>query len=204
MHITPEKYHQGKPWATFLAEMSQNRERLLRVLDAVRLRPEDVRAAQEAAAGKEKPLRILVLTEDWCPDAIVNIPVVYRLAEALPGTHLRFFYRSEHPDLAEAYAAEGIHSIPVVSIFDGRWRDIVRWVEHSRAAQERKTAWMAQYPDAERWRTSDDPEDQRQWRALVGRRFVAMVRWYREEGLWRATWEELLAALREGRESPAG
>lgn len=198
MNITAEKYEEGKTWAAFLAGMTENRERLLRVLAAVQPTPEDIRAAQEAAAAWPKPLRVLVLTEDWCPDAIVNIPVVFRLVDALPGTHLRFFYRSEHPDLAEAYAREGVRSIPVVSFFDGHWREVARWVEHSRAVQERKAAWMAQYPDAERWRNSEDPEEQQRWRALMARRFVAMVRWYREEGLWRATWEELVTALREG------
>ncbi len=193
--LDEEVYARGKTWATFLAEMRENRERLLRVLDAVRPTPEEIQTARETAMALPRPLSVLVLTEDWCPDAIVNIPVVVRLVEVLPQTRLRFFYRSEHPDLAAAYAAEGVTSIPVVSFFDASGREIGRWVEHSAEARVRKEAWMAQYPEAERWRRSPDPKEQAQWKALLARRFAAMVRWYRQEGLWRATWQELVALL---------
>ena len=43
--------------------------------------------------------RALALVEDWCPDSVQAIPVLARLP-----LEVRFFFRDENPDLAEAYA----------------------------------------------------------------------------------------------------
>jgi hypothetical protein len=31
------------------------------------------------------------MTEDWCGDALMNLPIVARIVEALPGADLRLF-----------------------------------------------------------------------------------------------------------------
>lgn len=197
VHLSEERFLQGKTWASFLAGMSQNRERLLRVLEAIRLTQEDVKRARHAVSLYPAPLSVLVLTEDWCPDAIVNIPVIFRFVDAVPDTRLRFFYRSENPDLEAAYAEEDVFSIPVISVFDAQWREVARFVEHAQEIARMKAEWMAQFPDAARWRHSSDPEDQARYRQLMARRFAVLVRWYRE-GLWRFAWEEILHLLEVG------
>ena len=188
------QFSRGKDWETFLAEMTENRERLLRVLDAVRPTREDMERARKALSAHHHPLSVLVLTEDWCPDAIVNIPVLVRFVDPPPKAHVRFFYRSEHPDLREAYAAEGVHSVPVFSFFDSEGREIARFVEQSPTVARRKAEWMAQYPKAQRWRESNDPQEREKYRHLMARRFAALIRWY-EQGLWRATWDYLVELL---------
>ena len=198
IHLTEERFQQGKTWASFLGEMSQNRERLLRVLEAVQPTPDDVEAARRAAAFHAQPLSVLVLTEDWCPDAIVNIPVVFRFVDAIPHTRLRFFYRSENPDLEEAYAEEGVFSIPVISFFDAQRREIARFVEQTDEVARRKAEFMAQYPEAERWRHSTDPEEQARYKEILARRTAALLRWYRRDGLWRTVWQDFVRLLEVG------
>ncbi len=188
------QFSRGKDWETFLAEMTENRERLLRVLDAVRPTREDIERARKVLSAHPHPLSVLVLTEDWCPDAIVNIPVLVRFVDTPPKAHVRFFYRSEHPDLQEAYAAEGVYSIPVFSFFDSEGREIARFVEQSPTVARRKAEWMARYPEAQRWRESNDPQERQKYHQLMARRFAAMIRWY-EQGLWRATWDYLVELL---------
>ncbi len=192
--LSRERFEQGKTWDEFLAGMSQNKDRLLRVLEVVRPTEEEVEAARHAASRHQQPLSVLVLAEDWCPDAIVNIPVVVRFAEVVPDTEVRFFYRSENPDLEAAYAEDGVFSIPVISFFDARWREIARFVEHSAEAARRKAEWMAQHPEVTRLRNATSPEEREQYKQLMARRFVAIVRWYRG-GLWRATWQDLIRLL---------
>lgn len=192
--MTAERFLQGLTWPQYLEQMTVNRQRVEEVLAAIHPTETDIAAARAAANHHERPLALAVLTEDWCGDAVVNVPVVVRFAEAVPGTHLRLFIRSQHPDLEAAYAREEVLSIPTVSFFDARWREVARWVEHSREARQRKAEWMARYPEAEGWRRSTDPEDEGRWQRLLARRLVAMIGWYRE-GLWRATWEEMVSLL---------
>ncbi len=192
--LNEARFLQGKEWEVFLAGMSQNRERLLRVLEAIRPTPEERERARRALTSHPLPLSVLVLTEDWCPDAIVNIPVLIRFIESVPDVRVRFFYRSEHPDLEEAYARENVYSIPVFSFFDRDWREVARFVEQSPTVARRKAEWMAQFPEAGRWRESDDPDERAKYRHLMTRRFAALIRWY-EQGLWRATWNYLIDLL---------
>lgn len=60
--------------------------------------------------------------EDWCPDSVQAIPVLARLP-----TRVRFFFRDENPDLAEAYAKEGKRIVPTVVFLDGAYGELARW-----------------------------------------------------------------------------
>ncbi|BDG18502.1 thiol reductase thioredoxin [Thermus thermophilus] len=66
--------------------------------------------------------RALALVEDWCPDSVQAIPVLARLP-----LEVRFFFRDENPDLAEAYAREGKRIVPTVVFLDGAYGELARW-----------------------------------------------------------------------------
>ncbi len=191
------RFYQGLTWQAYLDQMTINKRRILGVLNAIQPDESDIQAARAAIAQHSPPISITILTEDWCGDAVVNIPVAVRFAEITPGTRLRLFTRSHNPDLEEAYALENIFSIPIISFFDGEWREIGRFVEHTPAARDQKAAWMAQYPEAEAWRHSSDPELRKRWQRLLSKRLLAMIQWYKA-GLWRATWYAFIQALNAG------
>src|SRR3981081_4176766 len=46
---------------------------------------------------------LLVLSEDWCGDAVNTVPVVAKLAELSPNLDLRVLARDENPDLMDAH-----------------------------------------------------------------------------------------------------
>jgi len=195
--LTEDLFSRGLTWPEYLQQMTVNRQRILQMLDTVRPTQEDIKTAIRASATHPAPLRILVMTEDWCGDAVVNVPVAVRLAQILPQAHLRLFIRSQHPDLQTAYAEEDVRNIPVISIFDGEGREIARFVEQAPEVRARKEAWMAQFPDAPQWRTSDKPEDKKRWTQLMARRLREMMKWY-EEGMWKSTWNALVQAMLHG------
>ena len=60
---------------------------------------------------KEKKPNILVITEDWCGDAMMNNPVLRRIAEAAD-LDVRAVYRDEDTDLIDRHLTNGgqIHS----------------------------------------------------------------------------------------------
>jgi hypothetical protein len=175
--------------------MRVNRERTSQLFEEITLSPDDRRAFARAVAKHGGQLRVVALAEDWCGDAVVNLPLVARLAAELTNIHLRLFVRSANPNLAQAYADGGITSIPVLSFFDADWSEVCRWAERSAAAHRQVDAWLAARPEALALRQSSDPKDQRAYRALMKERLVEMMDWYRE-GLWAATLKEIEALLR--------
>ena len=192
--MTEARFRKGFTWPEYVAQMRVNRERVTQLFDQVTIAPEDRRAFSEAVARHGGHLYVTALTEDWCGDAVVNLPLVARLAEEVPGMELRLFRRSENPDLEQAYAADGVTSIPVLSFFDAEWREVGRWVERPAAAHRRVEAWWTARPEAAALRRSDRPEDQRKRRAVLRQLLTEMMEWYRD-GLWNATLDELRSLL---------
>jgi hypothetical protein len=174
--------------------MKVNRERVIQLFDEITLPAHNQQTFARLVASYGGRLHVVALTEDWCGDAAVVLPLIARLAREVPGMDLRLFVRSFNPGLEQAYAAQGVTRIPVLSFFNDDWNEVGRWVERSGAANRRVEAWMAAHPQSEILRQSARPQDRRAFRALLRERLREMVHWYRE-GLWMATLEELEALL---------
>jgi hypothetical protein len=70
---------------------------------------------------------LLVLSEDWCGDAVNTVPVVARLAELAPNLDLRVLARDENLDLMDAHLTGTSRSIPVVIALDDEFREHGWW-----------------------------------------------------------------------------
>jgi hypothetical protein len=189
-----DRYLKGLTWPDYVAQMKVNRERITELFEEIRLAPDDRQVFAQAVADYGGQLYISAMGEDWCGDAVVVLSLIARLAAEVPGVHLRIFVRSVNPDLEDAYAEDGITSIPVLSFFDADWGEVGRWVERSAAAHRRVDTWMAARPAAQALQQSSDPKDRRAYRALMKERLPEMIEWYRG-GLWEATLEEWKSLL---------
>ena len=56
--------------------------------------------------------KLLVIAEDWCGDASNTVPVVAKLADAVPGLELRVILRDANPEVMDRYLTNGSRSIP--------------------------------------------------------------------------------------------
>jgi len=101
--------------------------------------------ARERAAGAA-PLRLLVLAEDWCNDAVSTVPVLARLAAEVPGVDLRILRRDEHPALMDQYLSAGARAIPIVLLLDTACQEIGHWGSRPAALQE----WVAAHPELDK------------------------------------------------------
>jgi hypothetical protein len=72
-------------------------------------------------------LRILVLSEDWCGDAVNTLPLIARMAEAAPNIDLRVIGRDDHPELMDSHTTDGSRSIPVVIVYDRAFNELAWW-----------------------------------------------------------------------------
>ncbi|HKU60148.1 MAG TPA: thioredoxin family protein [Gemmatimonadales bacterium] len=152
-------WDQALPFEAYVAASSQHRGlweglyRLARIpqwaLDAV-------------PAGTRR--RLLVLAEDWCGDASNTVPVVARLADAVPELELRVLRRDEHPEVMDRYLTNGSRSIPVVIALTEDFAELGHWGPRPSELQSwvlanRQTIPKSElYPQVRRWYARDRGE----------------------------------------------
>jgi hypothetical protein len=127
---------------------------------------------------------LLVISEDWCGDAVNIVPFVDALAEASPDVEVRLIARDENLDLMDAHLTNGrSRSIPVVLVLDDDFVEQGWWGPRPRALQQ----WF-ESPEAQAM-TKDD-------------RYKELRRWYaRDRG--RTTLEELTQLIETAALQPA-
>ncbi len=96
-------------------------------------------AKERASEARWKAVGI---TEDWCWDASITLPVVAKLADETGCFELRVVRRDEHPEIMDRYLTDGARSIPIVVVADkddnelGYWgprpRELQQWVKENR------------------------------------------------------------------------
>lgn len=124
--VTAERFAEGLTVAEYVAQMHTNRDAFARLLAEAPVRPED----REAIATREGKIKILVITEDWCPDSLRTIPVLARLVDGLPHVEMRVFLRGDNPDVMDQYLKRGqFRAIPVFAVFDEEMNEVGRMIE---------------------------------------------------------------------------
>ena len=124
--VTKERFAQGMTFQQYLDQMTTNKDKFLETLSAAHVAPED----RAALTGRRGKLNVLVLTEDWCGDALTNFPVLARMVDGAPNVEMRVFLRDQNPDLMDQYLNRGMfRSIPVFVFFDDRMNELARFIE---------------------------------------------------------------------------
>jgi hypothetical protein len=120
--------------------------------------PEEFRRRVAALGGA---WHLLVLSEDWCGDAVNTVPVVAKLAELSPNLDVRVLARDHNLDLMDAHLTGTSRAIPVVIVLDehfverGWWgsrpAELQRWVLGPGQALDKE----ARYRDVRAWYARD-------------------------------------------------
>jgi hypothetical protein len=124
--VTRERFEQGMTFQQYLDQMGTNKETFVKFLSEIVIRPED----KAALAKLGKKLKLMVITEDWCGDALYNVPVLAKLVEGNPNIEARVFLRDKNADLMDQYLNQGMfRSIPVFAFFDENMNEVARLLE---------------------------------------------------------------------------
>jgi hypothetical protein len=124
--IAPDFYCSGLIVQDYIQGMTKNRELFESNYLTFRLTSDELTGLRDL----KNRLHILLLTEDWCGDAIRYLPALVRMAEERAGWDIRIFYRDAHPDLADRWLKHGTHrAIPVLVFFDEEWNEYACFVE---------------------------------------------------------------------------
>lgn len=116
---------------------------------------------QLAAMG---PVRLVLLTHDWCWDEANSGPWIARLVEAVPSAELRVLLRDEHPDVMDRFLTDGTRSIPIViglapdgrvlGHYGPRPAPLQAWVKANKATMPKDQ----RYAEMRRWYLKDRGE----------------------------------------------
>jgi len=104
---------------------------------------------------------LLVLSEDWCGDAVNTVPIVAKLAGRSPNVDLRVLGRDANPDLMEAHLTGTSRSIPVVIALDETFEERGWWgprptvLQHWASGQGQLLEKTARYREARIWYARD-------------------------------------------------
>jgi hypothetical protein len=115
----------------------------------------------ERAAAVPGKWHLLVLSEDWCGDAVNTVPVVAKLVALSPNLELRVLPRDENLDLMDAHLTGTSRSIPVVILLDEEYRERAWWGPRPTALQNSVSGeWQlleksTRYREARTWYARD-------------------------------------------------
>lgn len=75
----------------------------------------------------EHSLRVIAITEDWCGDAMLNIPILLKVAGAA-GMDVRMILRDENLELIDQYLTNGTsRAIPIFIFIDTDGNEKLVW-----------------------------------------------------------------------------
>jgi hypothetical protein len=60
----------------------------------------------------ERPIHVIAIAEDWCPDVIRHVPVLMKLAEGTDKLRVRFISREDSPEAFVRFLTLGGEAIP--------------------------------------------------------------------------------------------
>ncbi len=131
--ITDQRYSQGFTYEAYLNQLGDTRQRFAEHEAAFRLASADARFFKDIARRCGR-IRVVVIVEDWCPDAQRGLPVMDAIAKA-SGMDMRVFPRDKNLDIMNLYLNQGkFMSIPVFAFFDQNLNPLCHWIERPKIA----------------------------------------------------------------------
>lgn len=135
---------------------------------------------------KEKGLRAIVLTEDWCGDALINNPVLLKIAEEI-NMDVRFVLRDENLELMDQYLTNGTsRSIPIFVFINKDGEEQAVWGPRAKAIQDMVDEERSKLP------SQDDPNF-KELQMNMYKKFKAS--YLDDEGLWHTVAESIIDRL---------
>jgi hypothetical protein len=146
--ITKARYCDGETFADFMARPIANHDLWAGILHHVII-PIELSARVEALGGH---WHLLILSEDWCGDAVNIVPIVAKLAESVSNMDLRILARDENLDIMDSHLTGTSRSIPIVILLNKKFEECGWWGPRPRALQKWVTEKGTLLPKNERYR----------------------------------------------------
>ncbi len=178
-------FEKGLTTEQYIDGMQTNKENLQKIYESFSLTKENKEAL---LAIPKTGIKVIVLTEDWCGDAMVNIPVLLRIAEET-NMDIRFILRDSNLELMDQYLTNGTaRSIPIFIFIDKDGNELAVWGPRAAKIQQNFNDLKAQLPSPE---APDFKEKQLEM-------FKEIVSKYTEnDDIWKVIAEDIINKLKE-------
>ena len=179
-----EWYHKGMNAQTYVDQMQFHQKDFIYIYENFSVPVEDQPLLKKV---QEKKLRAIVLTEDWCGDAMLNLPIYMKIAEHC---HIptQFLLRDENLELMDQYLTnERSRSIPKIIFINPEGNEVGTWGPRAPELQTFITDSLAQLP-------SKDAKDFEEKRKEM---LTFITKAYRDnQEFWQNVYKDLKKTLR--------
>jgi len=181
MMTEQEYFAQGITLESYMAQMESNQQKSYSIYEKFEL-PED---PGFMALLKEKKPHVLVITEDWCGDAMMNNAILRKIADAAD-LDVHCVYRDENLELMDRYLTNGGRSIPKYILLSEDGQVLGDWGPRASKVQEFVDEKKSVLPEKE------DPQYDLHMKTVISEISDGFV--YNEE-FWNIVYEDLRKAF---------
>ncbi|MFC4402228.1 thioredoxin family protein [Gracilibacillus xinjiangensis] len=180
MKTEKQYFAEGRSIQTYMDEMSTLKQESMKVYQEFQLPNDDF-----IDLLKQQSLRFLIITEDWCGDAMMINPVIRKVAEAAD-IETRVTLRDTDTDLIDRHLTNGGRAIPIVLILneEGEW--IGKWGPRAPEVQEIVNELRSELPSKE------DPAFEEKQKEMIA---TLQERYVNEPKLWSYVYESFKNTL---------
>ncbi|MCC3375814.1 thioredoxin family protein [Cohnella sp. REN36] len=141
------KLNQGISPRQFMDGMEKNKEAFAANYEQFAWPSDEVREFYESLNNRDD-LRAMIITADWCGDALRSVPIAFRALETA-GIPTEVMIIEQHYDLIDQHLTLGGRSIPIVLFIDTGGHLLGKWGPRPQRVQEVMIAFKADNPDRE-------------------------------------------------------
>ncbi|WP_026694570.1 thioredoxin family protein [Peribacillus kribbensis] len=139
-------FSKGLSREEYIGNMQVHQDHLQKVYEGFSLNNEE---RELLAPLKEKRLKAVILTADWCGDAMVNLPIFMHIADAA-GIEERYLIRDENLELMDQYLTNGkSRSIPIILLLNDNGEETVKWGPRAPEAEKQVSELKKDLPSKE-------------------------------------------------------
>jgi hypothetical protein len=141
-----EWFEKGMSSEEYIQSMKVNKEEMVSIYEGFEPTENESLQLEEL---KNRKIRAIVLTEDWCGDAMINNAILMKLA-MMSEVGLSFVLRDQNLELMDQYLTNGTsRAIPIFVFIDVEGNEIGVWGPRAQGVQAMVEKGRASLPDKE-------------------------------------------------------
>lgn len=181
MTVELDFFNKGIFLDQYMDEMTEKKEESFAVYEGFQC----PQTASFYAQLQPKATKVLIITEDWCGDAMMNNPILRKIGE-LAHLDMRVAYRDADPTLIDRHLTNGGRSIPVYLLLDEAGEVVAKWGPRAQLVQQDVTERMAALPEQT---APDFEEKKKETIQQLTQAYVTNAKY------WEAVHDELVALI---------
>ncbi len=118
-------FKSGQDYSAWMAaaENESHREKMVEFYDRVTLSSAD----EVMLRGIDRPVHVIAIAEDWCPDVVRHVPILMKMADASDHIAVRYISREAHLDVFVRFLTVGGEAIPKFIFLSDQFVECGHW-----------------------------------------------------------------------------